>query len=126
MLQAKNTLALLALAVALSGCNTMEDAETSMLTTPGQYVLFDCPRLAQRATDLGKREQELKVLMAKAGDDAGGRFVGTLAYRNEYLMVRGQLGEIAREAASKNCNLANPRQRPQPLPAPPKRKEQRT
>jgi hypothetical protein len=126
MLHAKNMLGLMALGVALNGCTTTEDAQTSMFTTPGQYVLFDCQRLAQRADELGKREQELKVLMAKAGDDASGKFVSTLAYRNEYLTVRGELGEIAKEAARKDCNLANPRQRPQPAPpAPRKRKEQR-
>ncbi|HZP78640.1 MAG TPA: hypothetical protein VFB45_21050 [Pseudolabrys sp.] len=126
MLRSMNVLGLLALAAALGGCSTTEDSQARMFANPGQFELFDCPRLAMRAQELAKREQELRMLTAKAGDDAAGRFIAGQAYHSEYMQVRGQLGEIARMQAIKNCDATNARPRQQRvLPAPP-RKDQRS
>ena len=43
--------------------------------------------------------------MAKAGPDASGRFVSTIAYRPEYLQLRGQMNEISRTSAEKKCKF---------------------
>src|SRR5581483_958985 len=119
MLRSMNVLGLLAVAAALGGCSTTEDSQAWMFANPGQFELFECPRLA-------KREQELRMLTAKAGDDAAGRFIAGQAYHSEYMQVRGQLGEIARMQAIKNCDATNARPRQQRvLPAPP-RKDQRS
>ena len=48
---------------------------------------------------------ELEGLMAKAGPDASGHFVSTIAYRPEYLQLRGQMNEIRKTSAEKKCKL---------------------
>jgi hypothetical protein len=49
------------------------------------------------------REQELDALIAKAGSDAGGRFVSAIAYRAEHTQAHGNLVEIRKAQAEKNC-----------------------
>jgi len=44
--------------------------------------------------------------MAKAGPDASGHFVSTIAYRPEYLQLRGQMNEIRKTSAEKKCKFS--------------------
>jgi hypothetical protein len=43
--------------------------------------------------------------MAKAGSDSSGQFVSNLSYRPEYTQLRGQMNELRRSAAEKNCKF---------------------
>jgi hypothetical protein len=43
--------------------------------------------------------------MAKAGADTSGRLVSSMAYRPEYLERRGEMIELRRVAAEKNCKF---------------------
>jgi hypothetical protein len=89
----------------LSGCAASDDASGRFLVQPDRYQLYNCRELAEAAVSVGARERELEGLMRKAGPDASGRFVSTLAYRPEYLLLRGQMNEIRKTATEKKCKF---------------------
>jgi len=93
--------ALLALSLALSGCADMSDGMTEAFADPAKYDLYDCKQLAAERKYLATREAELQGLMAKADTGVGGPVVAELAYRNDYVAVRGQ-SRFANEAWRKN------------------------
>jgi len=51
-------------------------------------------------------QNKLAALMRKAEVDAVGRFVSAQAYGSEYALLRGQMDQLRRTAAEKNCNLS--------------------
>lgn len=91
-------------AVALGGCAS-DDTAARFLVAPDQYVLYNCPQLAEAVEANAKRQRELEALMTKAGTDSGGRFVSATSYRPEYLQLRGEMTELRKEAASKHCRF---------------------
>jgi len=93
--------ALLALGLALSGCAEMSDGMTEAFADPAKYDLYDCKQLETERKYLATREAELQGLMAKADTGVGGPVVAELAYRNDYIAVRGQV-RFANEAWRKN------------------------
>ena len=101
-----------------AGNSTAQDNPYGAYTDPAKFTLYPCPALQQRAREVADRQRELEELMAKAGNDAGGRLINTLAYRNEYFAVRGEMIEIQKAAAHKSCPpiATDPTPRP-PLPA---------
>ena len=68
----------------LAGCATSDDSAGRFFVQPERYQLYSCRELAEAAQAIGTRERELEGLMAKAGPDASGQFVSTIAYRPEY------------------------------------------
>src|SRR6195256_6575922 len=94
-------LALLSLGAALSGCADMGDTMISAFADPAKYDLYDCKQLETERTKLSSRSAELQGLMAKAETGVAGPVVAELAYRNEYIAVRGQ-SKLADEAWRKN------------------------
>jgi hypothetical protein len=100
--------ALLALGVTLSGCADMGDSMTTAFADPAKYELWDCKQLEPERKSLANRAAELQGLMAKAETGAAGPLVAEMAYRNEYLTVRGQ-AHFAEEAWRKNnCHETPP------------------
>ena|SRR5262245_14560610 len=89
----------------LSGCAASDDASGRFFVQPDRYQLYSCKELAEAAQTIGIRERELEGLMTKAGPDPSGRFVSTVAYRPEYLQLRGQMNEVRKTAAEKNCKI---------------------
>jgi outer membrane PBP1 activator LpoA protein len=100
-------LAALALAAGLlAGCaGTDPDATARFLVAPGKYVLFNCAQIAQQAQDNGKRQHELEALMVKAGNESSGQLVSAVAYRPEYLQLRGEMTDLRQVAADKKCKF---------------------
>ncbi len=94
-------LALLALGAGLSGCAEMSDSMTSAFADPAKYDLYECKQLEPERKTLANRLAELQGLMAKAETGVAGPVVAELAYRNEYIAVRGQ-SKLAEEAWRKN------------------------
>ncbi len=94
-------------AIALAGCaasgNAGDESNAKFFTTPDQFVLFNCEQLAAKAVALVTREKELSGLIAKAGSGADGQMVSALAYRPEYLALRGDMVEVRKAAATRNC-----------------------
>jgi hypothetical protein len=97
----RTAVALLALAAALSGCANMSDSMTSAFADPAKYDLYECKHLEPERQNLAKRAAELQGLMAKAETGAGGAVVAEIAYRNDYIAVRGQQ-KLAEEAWQRN------------------------
>jgi hypothetical protein len=86
------------LGVGLGGCADMSDsAMVSAFADPAKYELYDCKRLETERKNLANRAAELQGLMAKAETGVAGPVVAELAYRNEYISVRGQ-ARFAEEA----------------------------
>ncbi|MBR0957641.1 twin-arginine translocation pathway signal [Bradyrhizobium japonicum] len=94
-------LALLAAGVALSGCAGMSETVAPAFADPAKYELYDCKQLEAERKALAKRTDDLRMLMEKAETGAGGAVVSELAYRNDYVAVRGQ-AQLAEEAWRRN------------------------
>jgi hypothetical protein len=99
--------ALLALSSVLGGCAGMSDTMSTAFADPAKYDLYDCKQLETERKSLGTRSAELQGLMAKAETGTGGVVVSELAYRNDYIAVRGQ-SEFAEEAWRKNKCVETP------------------
>ena len=92
---------LLALGIMLSGCADMSDSMTTAFADPAKYNLWECKQLEGERKTLANRAAELQGLMAKADAGVAGPVVAELAYRNEYVSVRGQ-ARFAEEAWQRN------------------------
>jgi hypothetical protein len=112
-------MALLALGIALSGCAEMSDSMTLAFADPAKYDLYECKQLEPERKKLTERAAELQGLMAKAETGAGGAVVAELAYRNDYIAVRGQQ-RLAEQAWQRNrCRETIPGAATPVVPAPP-------
>ena len=99
---------LLLLGGGLSGCAGMGDTVSTAFADPSKYDLYDCKQLENERKSLATRTAELQGLMAKAETGAAGPVVAELAYRNEYIAVRGQT-RFAEEAWQRNkCRPSPP------------------
>jgi hypothetical protein len=101
-----------ALAALLAGCAMTDDQAGRFLVAPDKYVLYNCDEIARETQAAAARERELQQLIAKADVDAGGRLVSAVAYRPDYLSVRGEINELHAAAIAKDCDVvagaANP------------------
>ncbi|HZR90132.1 MAG TPA: hypothetical protein VFB02_25305 [Bradyrhizobium sp.] len=105
-----SALALCALGLSLSACVSISDNDstTAAFADPAKYELWDCKQLEGERKNLAMRETELRGLMAKAQTGTAGPLVAEMAYRNEYLTIRGQ-AHFAEEAWRKNkCHETPP------------------
>ena len=108
LLRGATAAALLALAIGLAGCAEMSDSMATAFADPARYELYDCKQLETERKSLATRQAELQGLMAKADTGAAGPVVAELAYRNEYIAVRGQ-AKFAEEAWQSNkCRVSTP------------------
>jgi hypothetical protein len=100
--------ALAVLGAGFSGCAQMSDGMSTAFADPAKYELYDCKQLEAERKNLATRTTELQGLMAKAQTGVGGPVVSELAYRNEYISVRGQ-AKFAEDAWQRDkCHAAAP------------------
>ena len=99
--------ALAVLGAGFSGCAQMSDGMSTAFADPAKYELYDCKQLEAERKNLATRTTELQGLMAKAQTGVGGPVVSELAYRNEYISVRGQ-AKFAEEAWQRDKCHASP------------------
>jgi len=119
--------ALLLAAGSLAGCaGSGEDTAAKFLVAPGKYVLYDCTQLQQAMAGIRVQQDKLEKLKAKAGGDAAGRTIGVAAYEPQLLQLRGNMADLRRTAAEKNCKpTPSAQQNPAPPSASPKPKKRR-
>lgn len=91
----------------LSGCAGMSDSVSTAFADPAKYELYDCKQLEAERKALAGRAAELQGLMAKAETGAGGAVVAEVAYRNDYIAIRGQT-QFAEEAWRRNKCVETP------------------
>ncbi len=100
----------------LAGCTMTDDRMAGLLSDPGRYINYSCPQIVLALGTSMERQRELEQLMAKAGNDAGGRLVSATTYRPEYLAVRGDINDLRRTAAGKQCDLSKAGETASPPP----------
>jgi hypothetical protein len=105
MLRATAAVALLVVGVGLAGCANMGDTMVSAFADPAKYDLYECKQLETERKALAIRAADLQRLMAKAETGVAGSVVSELAYRNDYIAVRGQT-KLADEAWQRNKCVA--------------------
>lgn len=97
-----------ALAVfALAGCAS-DDTVGRVLVGTSNYTFFNCQDFAGAIKAKETRERELQGLMAKSSAGPGGGVVNEIAYRPDYLENHGELVQMRRAAAEKNCPPPKP------------------
>jgi len=111
-------LALLALGAGLSGCAEIGDTISPAFADPAKYDLYDCKQLETERKSLAARIADLERLMAKAQTGVGGSVVAEVAYRNDYIALRGQ-SKLVEEAWRKSrCQESKPEAPAAQAPAP--------
>ena len=93
-------------AVALSACSSTADNSMTLLVSSGKYQYHSCDQIAAAIKAQAARRDELKGLMDKASQGAGGVVVGALAYRTDYLATGEELQVLEATARGKNCPRA--------------------
>jgi hypothetical protein len=105
-------LSLLALGAGVSGCAQVGDTISPAFADPAKYDLYDCKQLEPERKTLAARTAELQGLMAKAETGVAGSVVAEVAYRNDYIALRGQ-SKLVEEAWRKNrCQESPPEAKP--------------
>ena len=100
-------LALAFAATMLAGCgSTYSDGVGSLLVDPTRYEGYGCKDLVSQLNGLNTREKELRNLINRADESAGGVVIGTMAYRSDYQTVLEQKKVLQRTAAEKKCQMA--------------------
>ena len=87
----------------LSGCSSATDSRLTVFADPGKYDFYNCDQIAGQQGYWKIREQELKLLMDKAGQTASGSVVNVIAYQADYVGAREELKVLEATARSKNC-----------------------
>jgi hypothetical protein len=87
----------------LVGCASTSDSPVTIFADPAQYQYSTCEQLAGQRKFWTTREQEIKQLMDKANQGAGGAIVNVLAYKADYVAAGEQLKVLEAAARAKNC-----------------------
>jgi hypothetical protein len=101
-------LTLFALGLSMCGCAEMSDNMTVAFADPSKYDLYDCKQLEDERKQLGTRTTELQGLISKAETGTGGTVVAELAYRNDYVALRGQSHYVEEAWRKRRCRASAP------------------
>jgi hypothetical protein len=87
----------------LSACSSAGLNTATVFADPGKYEFHSCEQIAAQRKIMAAREQELKLLMDKAGQSTGGAVVNVIAYQADYVNAREELKVLDATARDKNC-----------------------
>jgi len=96
----------LAAGLLLGACSSGPDSSFSLFAEPGKYQYHSCDQIAGEMKTWSRREQELKTLMDRADQSAGGAAVGIIAYKADYVAAGEELDLLRATAHSKKCDQA--------------------
>src|SRR5262247_1163286 len=97
---------LVALCALVTGCASSDGPY--FFADAGKYQFHTCEQLATASKQKHDRQRELKELIDKAEQAAGGQIVSVLAYRSDYVAVNEELQVIDSTAREKKCAAAPP------------------
>jgi hypothetical protein len=86
----------------LAGCSSIGDGPTTIFADPGKYQYNTCEQIAGQRKTWQTREQELRLLMDKADQGAGGAVVNVLAYKADHVAATEELKVLESTARAKN------------------------
>jgi hypothetical protein len=89
--------------ILLAACSSSGETSFSLFADPGKYQYHNCAQIAAEVKNVSKREQELKALMDRADQSAGGAAVGFIAYKADYVAASEELDSLHAAARSKSC-----------------------
>jgi hypothetical protein len=87
----------------LSACSSAGINPFTPFADPGTYEFYNCDQIAGQQSSWRVKEQELKLLMDKAGQGTGGAVVNVIAYQADYAKARDELKVLEATARAKNC-----------------------
>jgi hypothetical protein len=87
----------------LSACSSAGENPFTVFADPGRYAYLNCEQIAGQQSSWRTRQEELKLLMDKAGRSAGGAVVNVIAYQSDYVNAGEELKVLEATARSKNC-----------------------
>src|SRR5215510_8044981 len=90
----------------VTGCATSEGPY--FFADEGKYRFHSCEQLATVSKQKHERQRDLKELIDKAEQAAGGQIVSVLAYRSEYVAVNEEVQVIDSTVRDKNCPASPP------------------
>jgi hypothetical protein len=99
-------LLVVAMCTLVAGCATSDGPY--FFADAGKYQFHSCEQLATVSKQKHDRQRELKELIDKAEQAAGGQIVSVLAYRSDYVAVNEELQVIDSTLRDKNCAVAPP------------------
>jgi hypothetical protein len=91
------------LAGLLGGCGMSNEELGRFVADPAIYEVYTCDQLVAQDKKFADRLAELDVLMKKVEADTAGSLVNAVAYKPEYISVRGSLDQLRRVEAEKKC-----------------------
>ena len=105
------TLVMISIAGTVSACTGMPDSDAfSIYAAPGKYDFLDCASITNRLTAASARETQLKELLGRANEAAGGSIVSAIVYQDDYNTVRADIRALRKASDEKKCSA-------QPAPA---------
>ena len=108
LMKRPRTRTIILIAGALSACSSMGDNPLTVFADPGKYQYFICEQIAANRKVWSAKEQELKMLMDKVDQGAGGTVVSVLAYKADHVAANEEIKVLDVSAHAKNCeNPAN-------------------
>jgi hypothetical protein len=87
----------------LAGCASTADNPLTLFVDPGKYQYHSCEQIAAQQKSWSNRQSDLKSLMDKADQSAGGAVVNVLAYKADYVAAGEELKVLESTARAKNC-----------------------
>ncbi len=96
---------MIAFAGTVSGCTALSDNDAlSVYAAPGKYDFLDCQSIATRLAAATAREAQLKDLIGRANEAAGGAIVSAMVYQDDYNTVRADVRALRKAADDKKCS----------------------
>jgi hypothetical protein len=96
--------ALALVAFGAGACSTSNNLDVMLFADPGKYEYHTCAQILKAGETAAARELQLRALIQKAEQSAGGGLVSTVAYRGEYRTVVEELAVIEGVSRRKSCN----------------------
>ena len=97
-------LALIAFATFLVGCSSLGGSPMTVFADPAKYQYSTCESLNRQRQTWSSRQEELKQLMDRSEQSAGGTVVNIQAYKGDHVSASEELQLIEHAAQAKNCN----------------------